>query len=143
MNYKMIQMKNLIQKNKEVIMYLIFGVLTTVVIIIVYYIFNDVLHVHYMISNVIAWIISVLFAYITNRKYVFVSSDDSIIHELTKFVGARVSTGIMDMVVMWLLVDVIHINSMIAKIISNVLVIISNYVLSKLFVFKENGNGKD
>lgn len=143
MNYKMIQMKNLIQKNKEVIMYLIFGVLTTVVNIIVYYIFNDVLHVHYMISNVIAWIISVLFAYITNRKYVFVSSDDSIIHELTKFVGARVSTGIMDMVVMWLLVDVIHINSMIAKIISNVLVIISNYVLSKLFVFKENGNGKD
>lgn len=130
-------MKDLIQKNKEVIMYLIFGVLTTVVNIVVYYIFNDVLQVHYMISNVIAWILSVLFAYITNRKYVFESNGDSIITELSKFVTARLSTGIMDMVVMWLLVDVLHVNSMISKIISNVLVVVGNYVLSKLFVFKK------
>lgn len=130
-------MKNLILKNKEVIMYLIFGVLTTLVNIVVYYLFNDVLHVHYMVSNAIAWILSVLFAYITNRKYVFESNGDSIITELSKFVTARLSTGIMDMVVMWLLVDVLHVNSMISKIISNVLVVVGNYVLSKLFVFKK------
>lgn len=118
-------------------MYLIFGVLTTLVNIVVYYLFNDVLHVHYMVSNAIAWILSVLFAYITNRKYVFESNGDSIITELSKFVTARLSTGIMDMVVMWLLVDVLHVNSMISKIISNVLVVVGNYVLSKLFVFKK------
>lgn len=133
------QMKDLIQKNKEVIMYLIFGVLTTVVNIVVYYIFNDVLQVHYMISNVIAWILSVLFAYITNRKYVFESNSDSIITEFTKFVGSRVSTGILDMVMMWLFVDLLHVNSMLSKIISNAFVIISNYVLSRLFVFKKEG----
>lgn len=130
-------MKKLIQKNKEVIMYLIFGVLTTLVNIVVYYILNDLLHIHYMVANVIAWIASVLFAYITNRKYVFESNGDSIIQEFSKFVGARLSTGLMDMVVMWLLIDVLHTNSMLAKIISNVLVVISNYVLSKLFVFKK------
>lgn len=90
-----------------------------------------------MVANVIAWIASVLFAYITNRKYVFESNGDSIIQEFSKFVGARLSTGLMDMVVMWLLIDVLHTNSMLAKIISNVLVVISNYVLSKLFVFKK------
>lgn len=133
------QMKDLIQKNKEVIMYLIFGVLTTVVNIVVYYIFNDVLQVHYMISNVIAWILSVLFAYITNRKYVFESNSDSIITEFTKFVGSRVSTGILDMVMMWLFVDLLQGGSMLSKIISNAFVIISNYVLSRLFVFKKEG----
>lgn len=133
------QMKDRIQKNKEVIMYLIFGVLTTVVNIVVYYIFNDVLQVHYMISNVIAWILSVLFAYITNRKYVFESNSDSIITEFTKFVGSRVSTGILDMVMMWLFVDLLQGGSMLSKIISNAFVIISNYVLSRLFVFKKEG----
>lgn len=133
------QMKDRIQKNKEVIMYLIFGVLTTVVNIVVYYIFNDVLQVHYMISNVIAWILSVLFAYITNRKYVFESNSDSIITEFTKFVGSRVSTGILDMVMMWLFVDLLQVDSMLSKIISNAFVIISNYVLSRLFVFKKEG----
>lgn len=86
-------MKKLIQKNKEVIMYLIFGVLTTLVNIVVYYILNDLLHIHYMVANVIAWIASVLFAYITNRKYVFESNGDSIIQEFSKFVSpATLST---------------------------------------------------
>ena len=122
---------------KELISYLIFGVLTTVVNIVVYYVFNTWLQVNYLVSNAIAWIASVLFAYITNRKYVFESKNTSMINELVKFIGARLSTGIMDMILMWLLVDVLSMNSMFSKIIVNVLVIVLNYVLSKVFVFKK------
>ena len=74
-------MKELLLKYKEVIMYLIFGVLTTVVNIVVYYMMADMLQVHYMISNIVAWFLSVLFAYITNRKYVFESMSNEIIKE--------------------------------------------------------------
>ena len=122
---------------KELISYLIFGVLTTVVNIVVYYVFNTWLQVNYLVSNAIAWIASVLFAYITNRKYVFESKNTSMFNELVKFIGARLSTGIMDMILMWLLVDVLSMNSMFSKIIVNVLVIVLNYVLSKVFVFKK------
>ena len=122
---------------KEVISYLIFGVLTTVVNIVVYYVFNTWLQVNYLVSNAIAWIASVLFAYITNRKYVFESKNTSMFNELVKFIGARLSTGIMDMILMWLLVDVLSMNSMFSKIVVNVLVIVLNYVLSKVFVFKK------
>lgn len=122
---------------KEVISYLIFGVLTTVVNIVVYYVFNTWLQVNYLVSNAIAWIASVLFAYITNRKYVFESKNTSMFNELVKFIGARLSTGIMDMILMWLLVDVLSMNSMVSKIVVNVLVIVLNYVLSKVFVFKK------
>lgn len=122
---------------KEVISYLIFGILTTLVNIVVYTICNDVLQIQYLIANAIAWIVSVLFAYFTNRKYVFESHNSSIINELVKFIGARVSTGIMDMILMWLFVDVLSMQSMISKIIVNVVVVILNYVFSKLFVFQE------
>lgn len=122
---------------KEVISYLIFGILTTLVNIVVYTICNDVLQIQYLISNAIAWIVSVLFAYFTNRKYVFESHNSSIINELVKFIGARVSTGIMDMILMWLFVDVLSMQSMISKIIVNVVVVILNYIFSKLFVFQE------
>ena len=122
---------------KEVISYLIFGILTTLVNIMVYTFCNDVLQIQYLISNAIAWIVSVLFAYLTNRKYVFESHNSSIINELVKFIGARVSTGIMDMLLMWLFVDVLSMQSMISKIIVNVVVVILNYIFSKLFIFQE------
>ena len=69
-------MKNIIQKNKEIIMYLVFGVLTTVVNIVVYYIFSNLLHMNYLFSNAMGWFLSVLFAYVTNRKYVFDSKNN-------------------------------------------------------------------
>ena len=122
---------------KEVISYLIFGILTTLVNIVVYTFCKDVLQIQYLISNAIAWIVSVLFAYFTNRKYVFESHNSSIINELVKFIGARVSTGIMDMLLMWLFVDVLSMQSMISKIIVNVVVVILNYIFSKLFIFQE------
>ncbi len=126
----------LYRKYKEIINYLIFGVLTTLVNIVVYYIFADCFNVQYMISNLFAWFLSVLFAYITNRKYVFESKSESIFTEMVKFFGSRITTGVLDMVFMWLLISVLLFNGMISKIIVNVLVVIANYILSKLVVFK-------
>ena len=129
-------MKELLLKYKEVIMYLIFGVLTTVVNIVVYYVMADMLQVHYMISNVVAWFLSVLFAYVTNRKYVFESMSNEIIKEMVSFFGARLATGIMDMAFMWIFVGLGLLPDFVAKVITNVFVIIANYILSKLVVFK-------
>ncbi len=129
-------MKELLLKYKEVIMYLIFGVLTTVVNIVVYYMMADMLQIHYMISNIVAWFLSVLFAYVTNRKYVFESKSNEIIKEMISFFGARLATGIMDMVFMWIFVGLHILPDFIAKVITNVFVIVANYILSKLVVFK-------
>lgn len=129
-------MKELLLKYKEVIMYLIFGILTTVVNIVVYYMMADMLQVHYMISNIVAWFLSVLFAYITNRKYVFESMSNEIIKEMVSFFGARLATGIMDMAFMWIFVGLGLLPDFVAKVITNVFVIIANYILSKLVVFK-------
>lgn len=129
-------MKELLLKYKEIIMYLIFGVLTTVVNIAVYYIMANSLQIHYLISNIVAWFLSVLFAYVTNRKYVFESKSEQIIKEMTSFFGARLATGAMDMVLMWLFVGLHILPDFVAKVITNVIVIIANYILSKLVVFK-------
>ena len=130
-------MKNIIQKNKEIIMYLVFGVLTTVVNIVVYYIFSNLLHMNYLFSNAMAWFLSVLFAYVTNRKYVFDSENNQIIKEAISFFGSRLATGIMDMVLMWFLVNFNIVNDVVAKVVVNVIVVILNYILSKLVVFKK------
>ena len=129
-------MKELLLKYKEIIMYLIFGVLTTVVNIAVYYIMTNSLQIHYLISNIVAWFLSVLFAYVTNRKYVFESKSEQIIKEMTSFFGARLATGAMDMVLMWLFVGLHILPDFVAKVITNVIVIVANYILSKLVVFK-------
>lgn len=126
----------LYRQYREIINYLVFGVLTTLVNIISFMVCTDVLHIQYLISNVIAWILSVLFAYITNRKYVFESYEKNVMAEMTKFFSSRAATLVLDMVILWLFVDVFTVDNLIAKIIANVLVVITNYVLSKLIVFK-------
>ena len=138
-------MKKLIElykKYKEVINYLIFGVLTTVVSLVVYYasvytFLNPDNAVQLQIANILSWIAGVTFAYFTNRKYVFESEEQNKVKEASKFGLARVTTLVMDMVIMWLGVTVLHFNDKLVKIISQVVIIISNYVFSKLFVFKK------
>ena len=138
-------MKKLIElykKYKEVINYLIFGVLTTVVYLVVYYasvytFLNPDNALQLQIANILSWIAGVTFAYFTNRKYVFESKEQNKVKEASKFVLARVTTLVMDMVIMWLGVTVLHFNDKLVKIISQVVIIISNYVFSKLFVFKK------
>ena len=121
---------------KELLNYIVFGVLTTLINILTYQILS-VAGVSTLIANGIAWILSVLFAYITNRKFVFDSHSENRIQECLKFYGSRISTGILDMAGMWILVDILHLNGMVSKIGMNVVVIVVNYIFSKLFVFKD------
>ena len=136
-------MKELLKKflNKEVIMYLIFGVLTTIVALVVYYgliftILNPESAIQLQIANILSWVAGVIFAYITNRKYVFESKETNKAKEISKFVTSRLSTLFLDMLVMFIGVTLLKANDKIIKLISQVLVIVGNYILSKLFVFK-------
>ena len=117
-------------------MYLVFGVLTTVVNIVVYYVAADCLKINYLIANIAAWF---LFAYVTNRKYVFESKSDHILKEMISFFSARLATGALDMGFMYVTVNFQILPDFIAKIVANIFVIIANYVLSKLFIFKKDG----
>ena len=92
------------------------------------------------IANIISWIVGVCFAYFTNRKYVFESKEKNKLKEASKFVFARVVTLIMDMIIMWIGVTLLHRNDKIIKLISQVVIIVSNYVFSKIFVFKKKEN---
>lgn len=137
--------KSVYEKYKEIINYLIFGVLTTVISLIVYYgltftIINPDDALMLQVANVISWIAGVLFAYFTNRKYVFESKNTNKIKEFTSFVGSRVTTLLLDMAIMGLGVTILHGNDKIMKLISQILVIVGNYVLSKVFVFRKKEN---
>ena len=134
--------KELFNKYREIIMYLIFGVLTTVVSLAVYYILvytilNPNNPFELQVANIISWIAGVAFAYFTNRSMVFQSKNKNKLKEAGSFVLARVVTLIMDMLIMFVGVTLLHGNDKLLKLISQVIVIVSNYVFSKLFVFKK------
>ena len=128
---------DLLEKYSEVINYLIFGVLTTLVSIGIYALCTKCFHINYMISNCISWIISVLFAYITNRIFVFKSKSSDIVIEMYQFFKYRIFSFLIDVFLMYVLVELINIDDMISKVIVQVVVIILNYVFSKIFVFKK------
>lgn len=132
--------KDLFVKYKEVILYLVFGVLTTIVNLVIYFLLTKTFlnpDVAWMlqVANVISWLVSVIFAYVTNRKYVF-NSHDSILKEFFKFATARVLSLFFDMFIMFIGVSVLGHSDKIVKIVSQVVVILLNYIFSKLFVFK-------
>lgn len=125
---------------KEIILYIIVGAITTFINIAVFHIFSKQLQMHYLFANACAWIAAVLFAFYTNRKFVFESESKNVFMEFSKFVGARIFSGGIDMLIMYIGIDVCHINEFYVKILTNVLVLIINYVFSKLFIFKKRGN---
>lgn len=133
------RIKKLFNKYKEMILYLFFGGCTTLVNIIAYYICSKI-GIGTAVSTVIAWVLSVLFAYITNRKYVFESKAIgflTIIKETANFFFCRLATGLLDLAIMVVFVDLLHFNGMTIKILSNIIVIILNYVASKLLIFRK------
>lgn len=133
-------MKKLFIKYKEVILYVFFGGCTTLVNFIAYFIFARVLHCSTVTSNIIAFILSVLFAYVTNKIWVFESkteTKEALIKEFTSFISCRLFSGGVDLFIMYLFVDILFFNDLIIKILSNVIVIVMNYVLSKLIIFKK------
>lgn len=132
-------MMELLNKYKSIILYLVFGVLTTIINIVVYYVCSNILEMSTIMSNVVAWLLSVLFAYITNRKWVFesqVKMKEDIIKEMSSFFGCRLATGILDIVIMYITVDLLFMNGMVMKCLSNVIVIVVNYIASKLIIFR-------
>ena len=130
----------IIRKYKSIILYGFFGVLTTIINIVAYYLCFQLLKIANVPSTIIAWILAVLFAFFTNKVWVFESKSfdkKTLKQELIAFLASRTSTGLLDVAVMYYSVDVMRWNSMLWKAISNLLVIILNYILSKLVVFKK------
>jgi len=133
------RIRELIVKYYDVLSYLFFGGLTTAVNYLIYLPCYNWLGLSASVSNVIAWVVAVAFAYVTNKPFVFKSHDWSaktVIPELTKFVGCRVASGVLETAIIFVTVDVLAWNGNWMKLITSVLVIILNYFGSKLLVFK-------
>ena len=130
----------LMKNYRSFIAYAVFGVMTTVVNIVAYNLCYTLAGVSNTLSNVIAWILAVTFAYGTNKVWVFGSKSwkwSVLKKEITAFISCRLATGIMDLVIMYICVDILNWHAMLMKICSNILVIILNYVFSKLIIFKK------
>lgn len=137
----MLQMiRSLITKYWDILTYLVFGVLTTVVNYVVYLPVYNLLGLSAALSNAIAWVVAVAFAYLTNKPFVFKSHDwskETVIPELTKFVSCRVASGAMETLILLVAVDLLGSNGNIWKLLTQVMVVVLNYVFSKLIVFKK------
>ena len=130
----------LIRKHYDILAYLFFGVLTTVVNYVIYLPCYNLLQLSAAVSNAIAWVAAVAFAYVTNKPFVFRSHDWSaktVVPELTKFVGSRVASGALETAIIFVTVDLMQCNGNVMKLVTSVLVVIFNYVASKLLVFKK------
>lgn len=134
------KLKALFSQYYDLITYLVFGVLTTVVNYLVYLPCYNLLALSASVSNMIAWVAAVAFAFLTNKPFVFRSHDWSrevVVPELVKFVGCRVGSGLLETGILLLAVDLLHWDGNIWKLVTSVLVVIINYVGSKLLVFKK------
>ena len=132
-------MKNIFGKYKSVLMYLFFGVCTTGMNVVSYWLFYTFLSFSNVVSTILSWVISVLFAYITNKLWVFESRSfdkQVLLQEIPTFFGTRLLSGVIDLGIMFVFVDILFFPAMIVKIISNVFVVIFNYIASKLVIFK-------
>lgn len=133
------KMQALTEKYWDILSYLFFGVLTTVVNYLIYLPVYNLLGLSAAVSNMIAWVGAVLFAYLTNKPFVFRSHDWSaktVIPEVTKFVSCRLASGVMETGILLLTVDILHWNGNLWKLLTQILVVIANYVGSKLLVFR-------
>ena len=131
----------LYKKYKEVIVYLVFGVLSTIVNFVSYFIFARIIGIDEVISSGLSWLCAVIFAYLTNKIFVFNSkttTSKELIKEAVTFISCRIVSGIFcDVGTFAIMVKVLRINDMIAKVITQVMVVILNYIFSKLIIFKK------
>lgn len=134
------KLRSLIEKYWDILAYLFFGVLTTAVNYAVYLPCYNLLQLRAAMSNVIAWVAAVAFAYLTNKPFVFKSRDWSagtVLPELIRFVGSRIASGALETGIIFLTVDCLLWNGNVMKLATSVLVVILNYVASKLLVFRK------
>lgn len=131
-------------KYKEIFDYLFFGGLVTIINFISYYIPANIIGVDKIVSNLIAFIISVIFAYVVNKEYVFETKWEgiqNIFKEFSSFVISRIGTGLLcDILIFAFMINILNINDVISKIFTQILVVILNYIVGKWFVFKQKKN---
>ncbi|HBG0960439.1 GtrA family protein, partial [Clostridioides difficile] len=123
------------KKHKETILYLFFGAFTTLVNIVSYLFFTRVILFNFMVANALAWILAVLFAYVTNKFFVFESKRIEIkflFKEFLSFVSFRLLSGVVEMLIMYVMIDLLFVNDVIVKIFTNIVVIVLNYLFSKM-----------
>lgn len=131
---------DLYRKYEEGINYLIFGFLAFVLNYVLYFVFASTLQMHYMGATALSWLLTVVFAYWTNRTFVFKSKNRdvrSLGKEFISFIGARVATEVLELGLMFVMVDCAGINEYFSKFVCQVVVILANYFLSKLWIFKK------
>lgn len=134
------KLANWYRKHQEGMRYLIFGALTTLVNIIAYSTLYYICHINNGISNVIAWVLGATFAYITNKYFVFdskVANKKELLKEIIYFYGCRILTLIIDQGIMILTVDKLGWNALLMKILANIIVIVLNFIFSKILIFKK------
>lgn len=141
-------MKTLLHKliNRETITYIIFGVLTTAVNYVTYYLLYRFTALDAIIYNTIAWAVSVIFAFITNKLFVFESKKwaiRTVLREFFPFVGARILSLLLEEAFLVLTVNVLGMHELIAKIIISVVVVIVNYFASKFIIFRKKNNKEE
>ncbi|NLZ35009.1 MAG: GtrA family protein [Clostridiales bacterium] len=127
---------------KNIFSYIIFGIFTTIVNVVSFFCL-ELIGIDYKTSTIIAWVLSVIFAYITNKKYVFKSTTKSVKEttlEFSNFTLGRILSLLIDLLCMFIFIDVLNISNITSKIATNVLVVVINYFISKLFVFKKTSN---
>ncbi len=127
-------------KKNNVLSYLFFGVLTVCVNTIAYFIFAHILKFSTVISTIISWFLAATFAFVTNKAWVFESKSwdkYTLLKEATKFYLCRLVTGVLDVAIMFVFVDLLFWNDMLVKVLSNVVVIVLNYIASKFVIFTD------
>ena len=130
-----------IKKHRDIVSYIAFGVLTTVVNFLVFLFSRELLKMSATASNIIAWVIAVLFAFLTNKPFVFKSknwSREVVIPEFIKFVTCRVGSGILETVFLFITVDCINWNGTVLKLIASGFVMVLNYIFGKYIAFKDS-----
>lgn len=134
------RLKKIFTEHQDILVYLVFGVLTTAVNYLVYLPLLNIAGLSAAICNILAWVAAVAFAYLTNKPFVFRSYDwsmQAVLPELTKFVSCRLTSGILETVIILVTVDLLRWDGNLWKLITSVLVVILNYIFSKFFVFKK------
>ena len=131
-------LKTILIKYRHLYMYIIFGILTTVVNFAFYYFGYNIVGLANILATILAWGVAVIFAFITNKLWVFDSKSvdkTTLMHEIPSFFGTRIATGILDVGIMYVAADLLAGNAALWKLISNVIVIILNYASSRLIIF--------
>ena len=135
----MTRLIELFRTHKDVISYLFFGGCSTAVDVLTFGLFSRVLHMGTVVSTCASWLVTVLFVYVTNRTWVFHSKAEGareIVREFAYFMACRLATGALDVTIMWFSVDVMGLNGIVMKFLSNMIVIVLNFIASKLIVFR-------